>query len=469
MIVAKRLLFHHDPASGQSAVVNGVTGAIDLLPINAARMLERERAREPSTDLMEMFGHDMQRYEERGYLVASLDAEDQALRALEARYQALRTRRTTFMICPTYACNLACVYCYEGDLTSHGEVMTPEKLDRVLEVTDALRSQVGGDARMFQYELYGGEPLLPNTRMIVQGLLAGLESRGGLLSIITNGTNLIDYLPLLRQFRPVVECVQVTIDGPPEVHDQRRLTRDGRGSFDRISRGVDALLADGFEVRVRVNVDKKNLARIPELLDHMERREWTLYQHFVFDIAPVMRRNTGMTYDEITPEEEIVRRLLEECPEVLRGVGDTSLGVFRVLSHLTSVLEPQRARFRVAPKFTYCEATAGTVYVFGPDGTIYGCPDAVVNRQFAIGEYWPEFRIDPERQSYWRCDIFSRPQCRACEIATFCGGGCALIAFDNELDQPHCNGARETVHAYLASWFRRRPQGPTPVTAQPAA
>ena len=68
--------------------------------------------------------------------------------------------------------------------------------------------------------------------------------------------------------------VQVTLDGPRELHDARRPHKDGGGTFDRIAAGVDALLEAGVPVNLRVVADRENLPRLPELAAFAEARGW---------------------------------------------------------------------------------------------------------------------------------------------------------------------------------------------------
>ena len=94
------------------------------------------------------------------------------------------------------------------------------------------------------------------------------------------------------------------------------------------------------------------------------------------------------------------------------------MGMFRVLNHVTSVLEGKRAGAHVLPTFTFCEATEGSIFVFGADGAIYACPDAIIDSKWAVGRYAPEFHLDEEKAGLWRRDVFSIAHCRIIPPAT---------------------------------------------------
>jgi len=55
----------------------------------------------------------------------------------------------------------------------------------------------------------------------------------------------------------------VTLDGPPEIHDRRRVLHNGLGTFARVAAGIDALLAAQIPVNLRVVVDRENLPTLP--------------------------------------------------------------------------------------------------------------------------------------------------------------------------------------------------------------
>jgi uncharacterized protein len=463
MVLAKRLFFHHDEPSGKSIVVNGVSGAFDLLPTALARKLEAYRGREMAGEEWGPLAGEVETLRQRGYLFESGEEEESTLREVRRRVEEAVPPLTKFVICPTYLCNLACSYCYEGDLTRRPGVMSKELLQAALAAIDVLKRRP--EVKRYLHELFGGEPLLPATRSVVADLLAALEKQGDTVAIVTNGTHVEEFMPLLRKHHAAVESLQITIDGPKAVHDQRRVFRDGSGSFERIARGVEQLLAEDFVVRLRVNVDRRNLGNVSELLEFIERRDWSMYRHFSCGVAPVTHHTQLIRYDDAMSEGEIIRVIQRDCPALLRNQPTCNLGVFRVLNHALSVLEGRGAGTRVLPSFTYCEAAEGSVYVFGPDGIIYACPDSIIDCKWGVGEFWPQFRLDEDRIQVWRRDIFSIPECRDCEIATFCGGGCALVQMDRGLSHPFCNGARESLDEYLSAWFARRSRGAAPPMA----
>jgi uncharacterized protein len=122
-----------------------------------------------------------------------------------------------------------------------------------------------------------------------------------------------------------------------------------------------------------------------------------------------------------------------------------------------SVLEPG-AESRSLPRFHYCEVDRGEVLAFGPDGLIYVCPESAGVTRYAVGVYSPRYRLWPRRLERWqRRNVLTLPECQQCNIATFCGGGCAYAALRQSGSSAHgaCGDAPRVVAAY-AEFLRRR-------------
>ncbi len=151
----------------------------------------------------------------------------------------------------THACNLRCVHCYQEDYQSH---MPREQLFAALEDFAAL---VADKNVRPQVNLTGGEPLLHPDFF---PLAAEIRRQGWRLGVLTNGTLIDeDTAARLAALQPVF--VQVSLDGPPAVHDQIR----GSGNFDRAMQGVDRLKAAGVRVLVSFTAQKGNASSFAAL------------------------------------------------------------------------------------------------------------------------------------------------------------------------------------------------------------
>lgn len=153
-------------------------------------------------------------------------------------------------IAPTLACNMACAYCYESEKKSK---MKPE-------VVSSLINFVRKRADSLQHVdicWYGGEPLLALDVIeeITNELLRLGKEKGFRYSssMISNGYLLTpEVADKLVQLK--VSVVQITIDGPARMHNQKRPLKNGRESFDRIIENIQYAVGK-MGVGIRVNVD----------------------------------------------------------------------------------------------------------------------------------------------------------------------------------------------------------------------
>ncbi len=435
-----------------SLLVNGLSGAVDLVNSEEAAYLRDIRLGRPAR---------AEQYREslggRGYVFANEREERAALQEVYEDYRQLAcSKPVQFVICPTYTCNLACSYCFESPrLRSRAQVMTVEQVRGVFAAIESLANTTPD--KPCQIVLFGGEPLLPVTRAAVAAILQGAKERGCRVQIVTNGTHLASFASLLGRYRGTVKGAQITLDGTQPIHDARRGTAAGRGSFADIVPGVEACLALGVEVSLRVNLDAQNLGALEEFVTFLEARGWMGRKGFRCQLAPVTDHLGTSTYPFMMGEDELVEpvlRLWERRPD-LRAALDFRL--FRVLHHLISVIE-DAGEPRTLPRFHYCEVDRGESFAFGPDGLIYVCPESVGSEEHAVGSYHPAFLLWPERLEQWQNrSVLTLPECQECSIATFCGGGCAYAALRHYGSPMHgvCGRTREILHAYMRLLQRR--------------
>lgn len=203
--------------------------------------------------------------------------EDDRLRdvlRMKRRLADLSERMLLLTVAPTRSCNFACPYCFEANRA--GIDMSRETEEQLVRFAE--RFQPG---QLFGVTWFGGEPLLrfAQLRRLSERFLA-LDFRRYSASLITNGYLLdADKAALLDEL--AIREVQITLDGPEEVHDRRRTLVSGGGTFRRILENIDVLFASGWTGRLllRVNVDRTNAEeyhRICEFLygrysDHAKR------------------------------------------------------------------------------------------------------------------------------------------------------------------------------------------------------
>jgi uncharacterized protein len=443
-----RLASLHRLSPERSLLVNALSGAVDLVDQDLrTRLLEMSVGGRPA------LGEEQSRaLAERGYVFGDEGEERAALLEVFQAYEQMAADRPLQLIfCPTYACNLACGYCFESAQTrGRSQLMTAPQVSDAFAAAAALVSS-RHQGKTCQVTLFGGEPLLPSTLPVVTEIVTRAGEAGFAVQVVTNGTFVEHFAPLFAQHKGVVRGAQITLDGTEAVHDARRLTADGRGSFAQVVRGVECCLELGIEVNLRVNIDGQNLPHLEELADWLEARGWTQERGLRCQLAPVTDHTGTSTWPHLLREDQLVEPVLalwHNRPELRKRL---DFQLFRVLNHLITVVE-EGGEVTTYPRFHYCEADRGELYAFCPDGLFYVCPESIGDRRNAVGRYSPRYQLWPKRLQRWHSrNVLTLPECQRCNIATFCGGGCAYAALQRRGTPAHgiCGDSPEIVRAYV--------------------
>lgn len=173
-------------------------------------------------------------------------------------------RAQLLVVQPTTFCNIECSYCYLPERSAKKR-MTPA-------IVDLIGSRILADgwaAREATVIWHAGEPLVVPPEWYEQAfsILARHCPPDVWLAhaFQTNGT-LIDasWVHLFRNHRV---RIGVSLDGPRELHDSRRRTRSGRGTFERAMAGVRTLRDAGMPFHIITVLTADSLERADELFD----------------------------------------------------------------------------------------------------------------------------------------------------------------------------------------------------------
>ncbi|PVU70521.1 radical SAM/SPASM domain-containing protein [Sulfolobus sp. SCGC AB-777_L09] len=156
----------------------------------------------------------------------------------------------------TYRCNFDCVYCFQKAFRDNSSVS-----DKVVNgFIKYIRNHENG--RKVRVTFFGGEPLLEMQR--IKEISMKLSDLKYSFSVVTNGSLLTKHI--VNELKSLgLSHVQVTLDGPREVHDKRRYFVGGRGSYDIILKNLRDI-QDDVNIVLRVNIDVNNITSFRELL-----------------------------------------------------------------------------------------------------------------------------------------------------------------------------------------------------------
>jgi uncharacterized protein len=377
----------------------------------------------------------------KGYVVDILEET----RLFRKRYLDFLDSRDTDEIqlfyAPTYACNFGCSYCYQNGYDVQSAISGTETAEAFFKYVAA-----NFNSRKKYVTLFGGEPLLPDnkTKLFLEYFVDRCKELNLDLAIVTNGYHLKDYLPVLTKTR--IREIQVTLDGPEEIHNARRPLKGGKASFDRIVEGIDAAIASGIPVNLRVVIDRENISSLPALAAYAISRGWTS--------SPLFKTQLGRNYElhycqsqqsRLYSRIELYRdlyNLINQYPELLQ-FHKPAYSVSKFLFENGELPEPL---------FDSCPGCK-TEWAFDYTGRIYSCTATIGKPGEELGTFYPEVHLDINKVSTWQQrDIISIPSCTSCNLRLACGGGCASVAFNKEqtLNAPDCRPVRELLELGIA-------------------
>jgi uncharacterized protein len=142
-------------------------------------------------------------------------------------------------------CNLDCSYCYVYHMGDEGWRGQPKHMPEAVKraTVRQLAELYAHQRQPFSVVLHGGEPLLIGADRLGDfcgRLRLALPVPCG-IHVQTNGVLLTeDIIDIFVRFDV---GISISIDGSLEIHDQFRVDRQGRGSYDRVRRAIDRLTA----------------------------------------------------------------------------------------------------------------------------------------------------------------------------------------------------------------------------------
>lgn len=173
---------------------------------------------------------------------------------------------TSVTIFPTSDCNLRCVYCY----ASAGERPREMKWDVAKAAIDFIaENAVNLGKKEIQVGFHGGgEPA------VAWGIVAksveyakkkaaesGLKAR---TQLATNGVLSDEKIEWIIKN---MDRINVSFDGPRDIHDSQRVTPNGKGSFDAVMRTIKRLEETNFPYGIRVTITQASVGRMAEMVD----------------------------------------------------------------------------------------------------------------------------------------------------------------------------------------------------------
>lgn len=370
---------------------------------------------------------------------------------------------------PTGAvCNLDCSYCF----FLSKEMLYPgsrfRMADELLETY--LRQLIQAHARVPEVTIawQGGEPTLMGIDFFRRSIeLANRYLGPGQCAAYTIQTNatLIDQ-EWAELFAEYDFLVGVSIDGPRELHDAYRVDKGGKGSFDKVVRGLGFLQRAGVEWNALTTIHAANAehgrdvycflrdelgARFVQFIPIIERvaepePDGTVPWNSWRDRPLYVQEGDAVTGRSVTAEQ-YGRFLIDVFEEwVRRDVGTVYVQMFDV-ALANWVGEP--------PSLCVHSETCGLALALEHTGDLYSC-DHFVEPKHKLGNirmtHMLELVDSPQQRQFGLDKREMLPRyCRECDVRFACHGGCPKDRFISTPDgEPGlnflCTGFKDFFH-----------------------
>lgn len=464
-------------------LVHGYSGAYDKVPRKVARYLRKMEARRAPKPLYGAWSDDLpeeptdsteialpestiRTLHKRGYLTdKSLEQEEEDFKAFVDRVHQRNMRSVpNYMFIVTYNCNLRCGYCFQDHMRtneSFGHLLpaiTRPMIDRCFSAMPEIESRHGvePDGRPLHRSMgfFGGEPFLARNRPMVEHVIEKTLAIGTAnFWAVSNGTELEGYEDLLGP--DLISKIQITLDGPADEHDKRRIYADGSGSFEKIAANVTLALEHDVKIELRMNVDRNNIDQLPRLADEIVARGWHESPTFMAYASPIYAQNPSIDRKTTFNTWQLDQTLAEmrEASESLFVISRPDDGIrrkaFAVFDQPGSVGPTLRESF--------CTAHS-KLYLFDAFGDIYTCWEHTGDAKIRIGHVHEDgsLEMNVPVETMWRArTVASNPVCSKCRYALQCGGGCAAIAMNQagKFFTSYCDGFAQRFRGAVADAY----------------
>jgi uncharacterized protein len=330
-----------------------------------------------------------------------------------------------FALLPTALCNMDCEYCGQDHASGHlADDAYNATRDRVLAAIE--------DPAVTTIEVnwFGGEPLLASRAIVALGgaflRAANSKNKEYRSLVVTNGSLLTVALIGKLHLEAGISKIEITIDGPPEVHDARRHLKNGKTSFYRIIEIVLAALnteeLKEVTYSIRTNVGVSNFSDIEEYISHpaleaLKHRRVTLY------FAPL--HTWGTELPDVIAEKTMFAKKEARWLKALTERG------------LNTGLLPRH------PVGAVCSAVTRNAELIDPSGNIFSCseqPLVPTRRATRLGNATKvpvsERRPEGAYDSWFTTVTAGDVPCRNCTLLPVCGGACPLAWSEGSVPCP---------------------------------
>jgi uncharacterized protein len=232
-----------------------------------------------------------------------------------------------------------------------------------------------------------------------------------------------------------LEMIQITLDGPKNLHDEKRIYPNGKGTFDRIIQKLE-YLRDNFaklSICIRINIDKENYEHTEDLLLLLKEKKLT----------------------DMTIDFGIIRDEATSCGNISNiCYPDEELG--KILYSLWMKAAKTGFNMRTIPskRYTYCGLNKEHSYTFSPEMNFYKCWEHLGDVEHNFGFLNDDGVLMISNKNYYEWMIKNPTaisECAECKYLGSCGGGCSVNSYNQSgtYNAPGCYQVKGVIEKQL--------------------
>lgn len=334
-------------------------------------------------------------------------------------------------ILTTTACNLNCTYCYAGGGSYGGAISRLSAHNARSAISNILEYYRGINTIQF----FGGEPLLNPAliedvcqyceHLVESGRMERLPGFGA----TSNGTIWNERVSdVLKRYRL---ALNISVDGPQEVHDLSRIDVRGQGSFQRVFRTLDHLRKENIPFSVETTYNVFTMRSGYSVWDII----CFLAEHGIYHPHIVPAAYSHSDPERWTPQER--HRLLEDYRQATRNaLSSLAEGRPMLFSFVTGIL---RSLLLKIPQPLVCAAGVHDLAI-DTAGNLYPCFMFVGQTDFVQHSALQPLDDDAYRRrghAFYEENLKSRrTSCRACWARNICSSCIGA----NQIENGHLGG-----------------------------
>ena len=333
---------------------------------------------------------------------------------------------------PTYGCNLSCKYCY---LSSESKVYSFFDVDFIISVIDQIFEYCNTHHRQSLTLIWhGGEPLLwgidrySKVFDYIEKHYEGYPYR----NLIQTNLTLIDqgYIDLFKRYNVKIGF---SLDGPEDLHDMQRVTRDGKGSFSKVFEKIQLCRENSLPIGCIVVATKFHLGEVKRLYNFMNDNKISFKVNPLFFSGEAKKNKDSIQIS--------VKQYAEFCVELFDIMFDDPN------CNISNSNFAEIASSMISGKVAGCllgENCQGSFLAISPNGSVFPCGRFCDSEyeNFAYGNlhelsFQSIIKEIYKSDIYHRFDFIKKSNCNSCEFFSICHGGCLHDGYLNSNDFRH--------------------------------